>query len=46
MLKIATVATHNDGYLPALKRICEKKQVSFRYYRFWTKMGRMGLENK
>ena len=26
MLKIATVATHNDGYLPALKRICEKNK--------------------
>lgn len=26
MLKIATVATHNDGYLPALKSICNKKK--------------------
>lgn len=26
MLKITTVATHNDGYLPALKSICKKNK--------------------
>lgn len=39
MLKIATVATHNDGYLPALKRICEKNKCHLNVIGFGQKWG-------
>ena len=39
MLKIATVATHNDGYLPALKRICEKNKCHLDIIGFGQKWG-------
>ena len=39
MLKISTVATHNDGYLPALKRICEKNKCNLNVIGFGEKWG-------
>jgi hypothetical protein len=39
MLKIATVATHTDGYFPALKRICEKNKCHLDIIGFGQKWG-------
>ena len=39
MLKIVTVATHNDGYLPALKSICKKNNCYFKIIGFGEKWG-------
>ena len=39
MLKIVTVATHNDGYLPALKSICEKNKCNLEILGFGEKWG-------
>jgi len=39
MLKIATVATHNDGYLPALNSICQKNKCSLDIIGFGEKWG-------